>query len=134
MTLNHATAVLVLTIGASALAGGLEIVRHTIDGGGGTSRGAEFTVSGTIGQPDTGTQAGAGFQISGGFWYSGSPTSSSCPADTDGDGLVDFNDLLAVLAGWGPCGSICSGDVTDDGTVDFDDLLVVLAGWGTCPE
>ncbi len=27
----------------------------------------------------------------------------SCPADLDESGAVDFGDILAVLAAWGPC-------------------------------
>jgi hypothetical protein len=42
---------------------------HTIDGGGGTSTGGVFAVSGTVGQPDAGpTMAGGGFTLTGGFW------------------------------------------------------------------
>lgn len=40
----------------------------TVDGGGGTSTGGVFTVSGTVGQPDAGTMSGGGFTLSGGFW------------------------------------------------------------------
>ncbi len=42
----------------------------TIDGGGGTSSsaGGEFSVSGTIGQPDPGTASGGPFSLQGGFW------------------------------------------------------------------
>jgi hypothetical protein len=40
----------------------------TIDGGGGTSTGGVYAVSGTIGQPDAGTLAGGNFSIVGGFW------------------------------------------------------------------
>jgi hypothetical protein len=50
------------------------------------------------------------------------------PGDVDGDGDVDFADLLAVLAAWGPC-SACPEDVDDDGAVGFGDLLMVLANW-----
>ena len=51
--------------------------------------------------------------------------------DTDGDGDVDFQDVLAVIAGWGPCPSegACPGDVDDDGDVDVQDLVLVLANW-----
>ena len=28
---------------------------------------------------------------------------SDCPADIDGSGTVDFDDLLRLLAAWGPC-------------------------------
>jgi hypothetical protein len=42
---------------------------HTIDGGGGTSTGGVFTVSGTIGQPDAGgPMTGGNFSLTGGFW------------------------------------------------------------------
>ncbi len=41
----------------------------TIDGGGGTSTNATYTLSGTIGQPDAGaTMSGGGFTVQGGFW------------------------------------------------------------------
>ena len=40
----------------------------TLDGGGGTSSGGVYTVSGTIGQPDAGQLAGGGYTLSGGFW------------------------------------------------------------------
>lgn len=53
------------------------------------------------------------------------------PGDVDGDGLVAFSDLLAVLAAWGPCGDCanCPEDLDGDCTIGFDDLLVVLANW-----
>ena len=41
----------------------------TIDGGGGTSTGGVYSVSGTIGQPDAGpTMSGGNYTIDGGFW------------------------------------------------------------------
>ncbi len=40
----------------------------TIDGGGGTSTGGVYSVSGTIGQPDAGTMSGGPFTLEGGFW------------------------------------------------------------------
>jgi uncharacterized repeat protein (TIGR01451 family) len=51
----------------------LEIRWFTVDGGGGmTSSGGTFTVGGTIGQPDAGTQMTGGvFIVTGGFWGSG---------------------------------------------------------------
>jgi hypothetical protein len=42
---------------------------YTIDGGGGTSTGGVYSVSGTIGQPDAGVaMTGAGYSVTGGFW------------------------------------------------------------------
>lgn len=40
----------------------------SMDGGGGTSTGGVYTVSGTVGQPDAGSMAGGQFAIQGGFW------------------------------------------------------------------
>ena len=40
----------------------------TIDGGGGTSSGGAYSLSGTIGQPDAGRMSGGGYTLEGGFW------------------------------------------------------------------
>src|SRR5688572_9273410 len=40
----------------------------TVDGGGGTSTGGVFKVSGTVGQADAGAMGGGGFLLQGGFW------------------------------------------------------------------
>ena len=41
---------------------------HTIDGGGGTSTGSVYSVSGTIGQSDAGMLSGGSYTVAGGFW------------------------------------------------------------------
>jgi hypothetical protein len=41
---------------------------HTIGGGGGTSTGGVYSVSGTLGQPDAGRMSGGSFTMEGGFW------------------------------------------------------------------
>ena len=41
--------------------------------------------------------------------------------------LAYFEDLLAILAAWGPCEG-CPADVTGDGRVDVEDLVIVLRG------
>jgi hypothetical protein len=55
---------------ASSRAQQYSIDWHTIDGGGGTSTGGVYSVSGTIGQPDANQQAmtGGNFSLIGGFW------------------------------------------------------------------
>ncbi len=53
-----------------------------------------------------------------------------CPADLDGSGDVDFEDILRVLDAWGNKGG--PEDLDGSGTVDFDDLLIVLDAWGPC--
>ena len=54
-----------------------------------------------------------------------------CTADVDGNGTVDFADLLRLLVAWGPC-SECPEDLDESGAVDFGDILVVLQSWGPC--
>jgi hypothetical protein len=41
---------------------------YTIAGGGGTSSGGSFAVSGTIGQHSTATMSGGSYSLTGGFW------------------------------------------------------------------
>lgn len=41
---------------------------HTVDGGGGSSTGGVFTLTGTIGQPDSGVATGGSFLLTGGLW------------------------------------------------------------------
>jgi hypothetical protein len=53
-------------------------------------------------------------------------TPTSVPGDVDGDGVVDFNDLLAVLSAFGPCAG-CPADLDGNGAVDFTDLLELLS-------
>jgi hypothetical protein len=48
--------------------------------------------------------------------------------DVDGDGVVDTNDLVMLLAAWGPCAG-CPEDLDGDGVVDTADLLLVLSSW-----
>ena len=42
-----------------------------------------------------------------------------CPGDLDQNGMVDFADLVAVLASWGPCNG-CPGDLDGDANVGFN--------------
>ncbi len=60
---------------------------------------------------------------------------NDCPADLNGDGIVNTSDLLILFNFWGPCPpiGICVGDLNCDGDVDVSDLLILLGSWGTCP-
>jgi hypothetical protein len=59
---------------------------------------------------------------------------SACPWDFDGDGDVDFQELLKLLSTWGPCPiGDCPWDFSGDGDVNFQDLLKLLSAWGDCP-
>ena len=58
---------------------------YTIDGGGGDSIGGDYTLTGTIGQPDTGMMTGGDYAIEGGFW------SVIVAVQTPGAPLVEIN-------------------------------------------
>jgi len=66
----------------------------------------------------------------------------SCPADISpvgppvGNGLVNVDDLLAVINNWGDAGlpGLTPGDVDFNGVVNVDDVLTVINAWGVCPK
>ncbi len=78
------------------------------------------------------------------FWPSGAVSSLSnvagnqlveiveepCPADINGDGAVNVQDLLMLLAHYGQAGG--PSDIDGDGAVNVSDLLALLAALGPC--
>ncbi len=57
----------------------------------------------------------------------------------DRDGVVNVEDLLLVIAAWGPCATLaalggCAADIAPppggNGVVDVVDLLAVIGDWG----
>jgi hypothetical protein len=69
------------------------------------------------------------------------PASGGCQGDVNHDGMVDADDLTAVILNWGLCPGVpsvgCLGDVhtqpCGNGDVNSDDLTDVILGWGDCP-
>src|SRR5436305_1783869 len=59
---------LLLGLTMNSRAQSYDISWYKIAGGGGTSTGGTYTVSGTIGQPDAGTMLGGAYSLTGGFW------------------------------------------------------------------
>ncbi|MHC4415288.1 MAG: hypothetical protein ACYS0G_08395 [Planctomycetota bacterium] len=57
----------------------------------------------------------------------------TCPWDLTDDGFVGINDLLILLANWGPNPGH-PADFNGDDFVGINDLLALLANWGTCPQ
>ena len=61
--------VLLLGLLAPMVQADFSIPWYTVDGGGGTSTNSQFTLTGTIGQPDAGgPMTGGDYSLSGGFW------------------------------------------------------------------
>ena len=81
-------------------------------------------------QPDA-VPSGAAFADSGQA-LGNSLSYAAAAGDVDGDGDVDFEDLLQLLGKWGECPNPpdgCPADLNCDGQVGFDDLLIVLDNW-----
>ena len=55
--------------------------------------------------------------------------SFSNPADINGDGVIDGQDMAAVLGTWGRHCPGCAEDIDNDGIVSGSDLTMILAGW-----
>ena len=75
--MRHRISITVLTtlfipafVYAQSSGGDFEIVNSTVDNGGGTSTGGDFSLTGTIGQPEANPQSSSGgeFKLAGGFW------------------------------------------------------------------
>lgn len=127
------SAMTVLFLGYFAPLGNAQFVIDwsTIDGGGGTSTGGEFSLSGTAGQPDAGTLTGGNFELVGGFWAVSTPAAGGLPGDLNCDGSVTVTDIGAfVLALTNPAGyavqfpncDIQNADINTDGAVTVSDI------------
>jgi hypothetical protein len=125
--------------------GGYDLTWSTIDGGGGTSTGGGFELSGTIGQPDagpaSGPMVGGDYALTGGFWPGFGPACTTFAiADFTEDCRVNEADFLIFVACvTGPdifydpnnlppgcdlvpdMNGIIAADFDGDGDVDHDD-------------
>jgi len=54
--------------------------------------------------------------------------SSVIPGDVNGDGVVNFQDVIQILNAWGPCDG-CPEDLSGDGQAGFQDVLIVISNW-----
>lgn len=107
---------------------------HKISSGGGTSTGATYQVTGTIGQPDaSGTISGGNYSLTGGFWslisvvqtaglpnlsitHSGNSVIVSWP--NTGSYTLQQNSNLATTGGWSTSGySISMSNGTNSVTI-----------------
>jgi hypothetical protein len=108
---------LVLLLAAVSVFGDYEITRHTIDGGGGTSSGGQYIVSGTIGQHDAAYSQGGDYELLGGFW----PGEPLC--------TVEFEDFARFAEYWLESGPDLPADLDGDGSVDAGDLENFVYEW-----
>lgn len=93
------------------------ITWSTIDGGGGTSSGGQYVVTGTIGQHDAAYSEGGDYEVLGGFW----PGGPLC--------FVDFEDFARFAQYWFLTGSDIPADLYEDNIVDYNDLRLFVDEW-----
>jgi hypothetical protein len=64
------------------------------------------------------------------MWNGGIDYLDSNPADINDDGVVNVEDLSAVILAWGPCSpGPCPADTNGDGVVNVADLTAVILAW-----
>jgi len=102
--------------------GDYEISWSTIDGGGGTSAGGDYVLTGTIGQPDAAYSAGGQYELLGGFW----PGGPLC--------FVDFYSFARFAEQWLYTGDGLAADLDGSTVVDLVDLKLFVTEWlYSCP-
>ena len=112
--------VLFVMSAASVSSGQYELSWYTIDGGGGTSSGGPYVLTGTIGQPDAAYSAGGNYEVLGGFW----PGGPLC--------IVSFDDYARFAELWRNVGTGLPADLDGSGEVDFGDLKDFADLWLKC--
>lgn len=105
---------------------------YTIDGGGGTSSGGPYTLSGTIGQPDAAAPfSGGPYTLEPGFWPGATGTGAPCPCDLSGpvtgvpDGVLNVDDVAAFVTFFStsdPRADISGPIGIPDGVINIDDI------------
>ncbi len=93
------------------------LTSYTIDGGGGQSSAGPYVLSGTIGQPDAAYSQGGPYELLGGFW----PGGPMC--------IVDFEEFSLFADYWLESGPDLPADLDGSGTVDEEDLEMLVYDW-----
>ena len=108
----------------AASGGPYELSWTTVDGGGGTSSGGQYTLSATIGQHDAAYSSSDDYELLGGFW----PGGPLC--------IVDFEDFAKFAQYWLDTGTDLPADLYEDENdiVDVFDLKELVNEWlNYCP-
>jgi len=63
--------------------------------------------------------------------YNSVSTSCNCIFDLNGDGLVNYADLLVLLGSINSCTGVCPADFNQDGAVNFADFILFNSAFGS---
>lgn len=111
---------------STALVQDFSISNYSIAGGAAVLEGDSIILTGSTGQPATGSMMGGGFSLTAGFTHeSGNPP--ACPADLTGDGVLNFFDVSAYLGAYSA--GLPDADFTNDGVFNFFDVSAFLAAY-----
>jgi len=110
---------LLMLFAGSGANGQYKLSWYTIDGGGGRSIGGDFTLTGTIGQPDAAYSRGGNYELLGGFW----PGGPLC--------FVNFEHFARFAEYWLEPGAGLPADLYEDvdNIVNWHDLRVFVDYW-----
>lgn len=112
---------------------GYSIPWFTVDGGGGTSTGGVYALSGTIGQHDAGRMTGGAYTIEGGFWGGAAANLPCNAADlAPAFGILDLADVVAFVTAFTAQNPLA--DLTQDGIYDLNDIVAFVTAFNAgCP-
>jgi hypothetical protein len=125
VTFRSIRMLLLVILTATVASGQYELSWYTIDGGGGRSSGGDFSITGTIAQPDAAWSSGGYYELLGGFW----PGGPLC--------FVDFEHFARFAQYWLEPGTGSPADLYEDlnNKVNELDLGVFVDQWLCyCPE
>jgi len=108
---------LLMSVPALGQSGGGYDLSRSIIGGGGTSAGGNYSLTGTIAQPEAGAMSGGSYELLGGFW----PGEPLC--------VVDFNHFARFAALWLETGPGLPAALYADDIVDELDLKLFVYEW-----
>jgi len=102
------TLIAALTVGTATLVfaqvgSGFDL-RGGVSGAGGNSTGGDFSMAGSVGQPEVGASSGGSFAVSGGFLAGpqGTPVPTAVPEEPDPDSQVSVGGVSNLLVSGGP--------------------------------
>jgi hypothetical protein len=129
----------IIAASATAQTGGpFDLSWNTIDGGGASSSGASFMLSGTIAQPDaSGALSGGSFSLMGGFWPGVSMAAATLvdivsanppPDNPFVTGTQPFRDVLDTGTSSAPSAGIGGAGTQPQGGIQYAPLSVTFSG------